>query len=123
MGAAFESWTTDWGGAMELDTRQLAAFIGKLTLGVRNVLQVTQPDHFEIGRGSPVPGEYPYVLRLADPMDTTTAALVAEELNRAFWFEGHHVHRPSARAGEGPQIVYMAWSGKPYPGSALPHSR
>lgn len=108
---------------MNLDTRELAAFIGKLTLGVRDVLQVTQPDKFEIGRGSPVASEYPHILRLAEPMDTTTAALVAQELNRTFWFNGHHVHRPSALAGDGPQIVYMAWSGKPYPGTTLPHSR
>ena len=108
---------------MDLDTRELAAFIGKITLGVRDVLHVTQPEKFEIGRGSPVPGEYPHVLRLAEPLDCTTAALVAEELNRAFWFEGHHVHRGSARAGDGLQIVYMAWSGKPYPGSTLPHQK
>ena len=60
---------------MDLDTRELAAFIGKLTLGVRDVLQVTQPDKFEIGRGSPVSGEYPHVLRLADPMDTRSPSV------------------------------------------------
>jgi len=106
---------------MDLDTRGLAAYIGKIALGVRDLLRVTEPEKFEIGRGSPDPSEYPHVLRLAEPLDTTTAALVAEELNRAFWFDAHHVHRGTARAGDGPQIVYIAWSGRPYPGSSLPH--
>jgi hypothetical protein len=105
---------------MDLDTRELAAFIGRLRLGVQDILARTHPERFEIGRGAPQPGQHPHVLRLTDPLDATSAALVAEELNKAFWFEGHHVHRATPCAGDGPQIVYLAWTGAPYPGTELP---
>ena len=108
---------------MNLETRELAAYIGKLMLGVRDVLERTSPERFEIGRGAPDPGSYPHVMRLSEPLDATGASLVAEELNRAFWFDPRHVHRPSPLAGDGPQIVYLAWTGKPYPGTGLPRRR
>ncbi len=108
---------------MNLETRELAAYIGKLTLGIRDLLEKTTPERFEIGRGAPEPGLYPHFMRLTEPLDCTGAALVAEELNRAFWFDARHVHRPTPLAGDGPQIVYLAWTGKEYPGTELPHRR
>ncbi|HLF92790.1 MAG TPA: hypothetical protein VJB14_04970 [Planctomycetota bacterium] len=108
---------------VDLETRTLAAFIGKITLGVRDVLEQTHPERFEIGRGAPHPGDHPHVLRLTEPLDCTGAALVAEELNRAFEHDSRHVHRPTPTEGDGPQIVYLAWTGPPYPGTQLPRRR
>jgi hypothetical protein len=108
---------------MNLETRELAAYIGKLTLGVRDLLEKTSPERFEIGRGTPEPGTYPHFMRLSEPLDCTGASLVAEELNRAFWFDPRHVHRPVPLSGDGAQIVYLAWKGKPYPGTELPKRR
>ena len=105
---------------MDLETRELAAFIGKITLAIRDILDRTQAVRFEIGRGAPSPGDHAHVLRLTEPLDCTSASLVADELSHIFWFDPRHVHRPGHRTGDGPQIVYLAWSGAPYPGRALP---
>ena len=102
---------------MDLETRALAAYIGKAIADVRGVLDRVQPTRFEIGLGIPAPGAYPHVLGLTDSLDRTSAALVAEELNKAYWFDPRHVHRPAPRTSEDAQAaVYLAWDGRPYPG-------
>ena len=101
---------------MDLETRALAAYIGKVITDVRNVVDRTQASRFEIGVGVPEPGAYPHVLGLTEPLDRTGAALVAEELNKAFWFDGRHVHRPAPRVDGEAAVVYLAWDGRSYPG-------
>jgi hypothetical protein len=101
---------------MDLETRALAATIGKIICDVRGVLDRVQPTRFEIGVGVPKPGAYPHVLGLTEPLDRTSAALVAEELNQAFWFDPRHIHSPAPRSDEETRAVYMAWDGRPYPG-------
>ena len=101
---------------MDLETRALAAYIGKSITDVRGVLDRVQATRFEIGLGIPEPGAYPHVLGLTDSLDRTAAALVAEELNKAFWFDPRHVHRPAPRSSDEDRAVYLAWDGRPYPG-------
>jgi hypothetical protein len=101
---------------MDLETRALAAYIGKVITDVRSVLDRTQADRFEIGLGVPEPSAYPHVMGLTEPLDCTGAALVAEELNKAFWFDPRHVHRAAPRASGETQAVYLAWTGRGYPG-------
>ena len=101
---------------MDLETRALAAYIGKVITDVRGVLDRTSATRFEIGLGVPAPGAYAHVLGLTGPLDATGAALVAEELNKAFWFEPRHVHNAVPRASDEVQAVYLAWDGVPYPG-------
>lgn len=101
---------------MDLETRALAAYIGKVITDVRSVLDRTHATRFEIGLGVPAPGAYEHVLGLTGPLDATGAALVAEELNKAFWFDARHVHNAAPRATDEVQAVYLAWDGVPYPG-------
>lgn len=101
---------------MELDTRALASFIGKAISDVRSILDRTQADRFEVGRGSPVPGEWPHSLFLTEPLDATTASLVVEEVEKAFGFDPRHARHAGQKIGDGPQVVYVAWSGREYPG-------
>ncbi len=108
---------------MNLETRELAATIVKLRMGVRDVLERTTPEKFEIGRGTPDPRAHPHVLALTEPLDCTGAAILAEELNRGFWSDPRHVHRATPLAADGPQIVYLAWTGRPYPGMEAPRRR
>jgi hypothetical protein len=110
---------------MDLETRQLAAFVGKVTLRVREILQRARVERFEILRGEPCAEAYPHWMALTEPVDCTSAALVEEELNRAFWFDSRHHHGQMARPIVGdhetrPQGVYLAWSGAEYPGSSQP---
>ena len=111
---------------MDLETRQVAAFVGKLTLRIREILDKTKVEQFEICRGEPRVDSYPHWMSLAEPMDCTSAALVAQELNQAFWFEAHHHHGDVRRTGDTElrtpmQGLYLAWKGLPYPGSGGPH--
>lgn len=101
---------------MDLETRALAAYIGKVITDVRGVIDRVKASRFEIGRGVPAPGAYPHVLGLTEPLDRTAAALVADELNQAFWFDPRHVHRPVPRGSGDDAVVYLAWDGKAYPG-------
>jgi len=106
---------------MDLDTRHLAAFVGKVTLRVRDILTRAQVQRFEIRRGQPDIGAYPHWMALTEPIDFTGAALVEEELNRAFWFDPRHEHGAVKRTGDTEvrdrnQAVYLAWSGTEYPG-------
>ena len=101
---------------MDLETRALAAYISRVISDVHSVLDRTRPSRFEIGLGVPEPGAYPHVMGLTGSLDCTGASLVAEELNKAFWFDSRHVHRPAPRASDAAQAVYMAWQGEPYPG-------
>jgi hypothetical protein len=114
---------------MDLETRHLAAFVGKTTLRVRDILGKTQVQRFEIRRGEPAIDLYPHWMALTEPVDYTTAALVVEELNQAFWFDSRHFHGEVKRTGDTEirnreQVVYLAWSGTEYPGGACgAHSR
>jgi hypothetical protein len=108
---------------MDLETRNLAAFLGKVTLRVRDILNRAQVQCFEIRRGEPKIETYPHWMALTEPLDFTSAALVEEELNQAFWFDSRHHHGEVVRSGdtekrERIQAVYLAWSGKEYPGGA-----
>jgi len=100
---------------MDLETRALAAYIGKVITDVRGVLERVQATRFEIGLGVPEPGAYPHVLGLTEPLDRTSASLISDELNQAFWFDPRHAHRPAPRSNDEAQ-VYLAWEGRPYPG-------
>ena len=101
---------------MDLDTRALASFIGKTIIDVRGILDRTHADRFEVGRGAPVAGEWPHVLFLTEPLDDTSASLVVEEVDKAFGFDPRHRRNAEQKVGDGPQVVYMAWSGQEYPG-------
>ena len=106
---------------MDLETRHLAAFVGKVTLRVRDILNRAQVQRFEIRRGEPKIEAYPHWMALTEPLDITGAALVAEELNKAFWFDPRHQHGAAKRNGDTEvrdrnQAVYLAWSGTEYPG-------
>jgi len=105
---------------MDLETRHLAAFVGKVTVHVRDILSHTQVERFEIRRGGPEGGVWPHWMALTEPLDCTSGALVEEELTRAFWFDPRHHHGDAAREGaiSGDQPVYIAWRGSGYPGSA-----
>jgi hypothetical protein len=99
---------------MDLDTRHLAAFVGKVTVRVRDILNRAQVQCFEIRRGEPKIEAYPH---------WTSSALVEEELNKAFWFDARHHHGEAVRTGDTEkrdrnQAVYLAWSGTEYPGGA-----
>ena len=114
---------------MDLETRQLAAFVGKTTLRVRDILNRAQVQRFEIRRGEPAIELYPHWMALTEPLDYTSAALVVEELNQAFWFDPRHYHGEVKRTGDTEirnreQVAYLAWSGTEYPGGACgAHSR
>ena len=102
---------------MDLDTRALASFIGKTITDVRGILDRTHADRFEVGRGAPVAGEWPHVLFLTEPLDDTSASLVVEEVDKAFGYDPRHRRGgPEQKVGDGPQVVYVAWSGQEYPG-------
>ena len=106
---------------MDLETRHLAAFVGKVTLRVRDILTKAQVQRFEIRRGQPNIEAYPHWMALTEPLDFTGAALVEEEVNRAFWFDPRHQHGAAKRTGDTEvrdrhQAVYLAWSGTEYPG-------
>ena len=106
---------------MDLETRHLAAFVGKTTLRVRDILNRAQVLRFEIRRGEPNIEAYPHWMALTEPLDHTSAALVEEELNTAFWFDPRHEHGAAKRTGDTEirdrnQAVYLAWSGSEYPG-------
>jgi len=109
---------------MDLETRHLAAFVGKTTLRVRDILNRAQVLRFEIRRGEPRIEAYPHWMALTEPLDHTSAALVEEELNRAFWFDPRHQHGAAKRTGDTevrdgqPRAVYLAWSGAEYPGGS-----
>jgi hypothetical protein len=106
---------------MDLETRHFAAFVGKVTLRVRDILAKAQVQRFEIRRGQPNIETYPHWMALTEPMEITGAALVEEEVNRAFWFDSRHQHGEAKRTGDTEvrdrhQAVYLAWSGTEYPG-------
>ena len=106
---------------MDLETRHLAAFVGKTTLRVRDILKKATVQRFEIRRGEPEIERYPHWMALTEPIDITGAALVEEEVNRAFWFDPRHQHGEVKRTGDTEvrdrnQAVYLAWSGTEYPG-------
>ena len=108
---------------MDLETRHLAAFVGKTTLRVRDILSKAQVQRFEIRRGEPAIDLYPHWMALTEPVDYTSAALVVEELNQAFWFDARHFHCEVKRTGDTEirnreQVVYLAWAGSEYPGGA-----
>jgi hypothetical protein len=108
---------------MDLETRHLAAFVGKTTLRVRDILSKALVQRFEIRRGEPAIELYPHWMALTEPLDYTSAALVVEELNQAFWFDPRHYHGEVKRTGDTEirnreQVVYLAWSGKAYPGGS-----
>jgi hypothetical protein len=108
---------------MDLETRHLAAFVGKVTLRVRDILKRAQVQRFEIRRGEPKIEAYPHWMALTEPLDITGAALVVEELNKAFWFDPRHNHEEARRTGDTEvrdrnQAVYLAWAGTEYPGGA-----
>ena len=110
---------------MDLETRNLAAFVGKVTLRVRDILSKTKVQRFEIKRGEPKVEAYPHWVALTEPLDHTSAALVEEEVNRAFWFDSRHHHGEGRRNGDTEvrdrqQVVYLAWTGTAYPGGAHP---
>ena len=102
---------------MDLETREFAAFVGKTTLRVRDLLKRYPVERFEIRRGGPGSGAWPHWMALTEPLDCTSAALVEEELSRAFWFDPRHQHGgvgrdESAAELHGPeQAVYLAWRG------------
>jgi hypothetical protein len=107
---------------MDLETRHLAAFVGKTTLRVRDILKRATVTRFEIRRGEPAVETYPHWRALTEPIDYTSAALVVEELNQAFWFDPRHYHGEVKRTADTElrdrqQVVYLAWSGSAYPGS------
>ena len=106
---------------MDLETRHLAAFVGKVTLRVRDILSRAQVQRFEIRRGEPKIETYPHWMALTEPLDFTSSALVEEELNKAFWFDPRHHHGEARRTGDTEvrdrnQAVYLAWAGTEYPG-------
>lgn len=108
---------------MDLETRHLAAFVGKVSLAVRDILNRAQVQRFEIRRGEPRIEAYPHWMALTEPLDYTSSSLVEEELNRAFWFDPRHKHGEARRTGDTEvrdrnQAVYLAWSGAEYPGGA-----
>ena len=108
---------------MDLETRHLAAFVGKVTLRVRDILNRAQVQRFEIRRGEPRIEAYPHWMALTEPLDFTGAALVEEELNKAYWFDSRHYHGDALRscdteARTREQVVYLAWSGTEYPGGS-----
>src|SRR5436190_21864008 len=114
-----------WGRLMDLETRHLAAFVGKVTQRVRDILAKATVQRFEVRRGEPALEAYPHWMALTEPIDVTSAALVAEELNQAFWFDPRHHHVEVVRTGDTEkrdrnQVVYLAWSGTEYPGAAHP---
>src|SRR5690348_14315317 len=89
-----------WGRLMDLETRHLAAFVGKVTLRVRDILAKATVQRFEIRRGEPAVEAYPHWMALTEPLDVTSASLVADELNKAFWFDTRHVHGEARRTGD-----------------------
>ena len=108
---------------MDLETRQLAAFVGKVTLRVRDILTRAQVQRFEILRGEPRIESYPHWMALTEPLDFTGASLVEEELTKAFWFDSRHHHGAEVRSSDTEartreQVVYLAWSGTEYPGGS-----
>jgi hypothetical protein len=108
---------------MDLETRHLAAFVGKVTQRVRDILNRAQVQRFEIRRGEPKIETYPHWMALTEPLDYTSSALVEEELNTAFWFDPRHHHGEARRTGDTEvrdrnQAVYLAWAGKEYPGGS-----
>ena len=108
---------------MDLETRHLAAFVGKVTQRVRDILNRAQVQRFEIRRGEPKIETYPHWMALTEPLDHTGAALVEEELNQAFWFDPRHHHGEARRSGDTEvrdrhQVVYLAWAGSEYPGGS-----
>jgi len=108
---------------MDLETRHLAAFVGKVTLRVRDILGKAQVQRFEIRRGEPRIENYPHWMALTEPLDFTGASLVEEELNQAFWFDPRHHHGAAVRSSDTEartreQVVYLAWSGSEYPGGS-----
>jgi hypothetical protein len=110
---------------MDLETRHLAAFVGKVTLRVRDILSRAQVQRFEILRGDPRIETYPHWMALTEPLDFTGASLVQEELTKACWFDPRHQHGDVVRnsdteARTREQVVYLAWSGSEYPGVAHP---
>ncbi len=110
---------------MDLETRQLAAFVGKTTLRVRDILSRAHVQRFEILRGVPRVEVYPHWMALTEPVDWTAASLIEEELTKAFWFDPRHQHGDVRRSTDTDvrdreQVVYLAWKGSEYPGSAPP---
>ncbi|HTL69661.1 MAG TPA: hypothetical protein VL404_00040 [Candidatus Eisenbacteria bacterium] len=108
---------------MDLETRHLAAFVGKVTLRVRDILSRAQVQRFEIRRGEPKIETYPHWMALTEPLDFTSSALVEEELNKAFWFDPRHHHGEARRTGDTEvrdrnQAVYLAWAGTEFPGGS-----
>jgi hypothetical protein len=109
---------------MDLETRHLAAFVGKITLRVRDILTKAQVQRFEIRRGEPKIEAYPHWMALTEPLDHTSSELVAEELNKAFWFDARHQHPEPRRTGDTEirdgrdRAVYLAWSGTEFPGGS-----
>jgi hypothetical protein len=106
---------------MDLDTRPLAAFIGKITLRVREILTRARVERFEIHRGPPEIQLYPHWMALTEPLDHTSAALVESEVTKVLWFDSRHHHGglPTASASEKlpcEEVVYLAWNGSEYPG-------
>lgn len=104
---------------MDLETRQFAAFVGKVTLNVKDVLARARVQRFSVHRGPPCLGTYPHWMALSEPLDRTSTALLEEELNRAFRFEPRHDHGywvADPKPGPADQAVYLAWSGSEYPG-------
>jgi hypothetical protein len=108
---------------LDLETRALAGTIGRIIGDVRGVLDRTRASRFEVGFGLPKPGAYPHAMTLTGPIDSTSAALVAEEVNKAYGFDPRHVRCVAPRSGLEPQsAVYLAWDGESFPGRA-PRSR
>ena len=110
---------------MDLDTRHLAAFLGKVTLRVRDILAKATVQRFEIRHGEPKLETYPHWMALTEPLDYTGASLVEEELNKAFWFDPRHHHGDVVKTGDTEKrernpVVYLAWSGSEFPGAAHP---
>lgn len=109
---------------MDLDTRHLAAYVGKLTIRVRDILNKAQVQRFEIRRGEPKIEAYPHWMALTEPLDFTSASLVEEEVNKAFWFDPRHKHGEARRTGDTEvrdgqhRAVYLAWTGSEYPGGS-----
>jgi hypothetical protein len=106
---------------MDLDTRPLAAFIGKIILRVRDILARARVERFEIHRGSPEIDRYPHWMALTEPLDHTSAALVESEVTKVLWFDSRHHHGgiPAFSASEkqpSEEVVYLAWTGSEYPG-------
>lgn len=109
---------------MDLETRHLAAFVSKISIRVRDILGKAQVQRFEIRRGEPKLEAYPHWVALTEPLDFTSSSLVAEELNKVFWFDPRHQHEEARRTGDTEirdgkdRAVYLAWSGKEYPGGS-----